>query len=345
MRSITQALRAAKTDPRVTGVLLRPIQAPSLWGKVQELRDALIDFKSSGKPLVAFLEFAGDREYVLASAASRVVLVPPGQLNLTGLASYQLFLRGTFDKLGVLPDLLHIGDYKTAVNTFTEKGFTPAHREMTESLNHDAFEQLIEAIATARKKSVDDVRALVDLGPMLPEAALRTGSSTTSRTSTRWARPAGSAIASRNCRSSSTCRSCRPRGPASQCAAGRRHLRHRDDRVGQRRDGRHRHRSRLGQAHRVHPRRAQRRQHQGGRAAGRQPWRIDHRLRRDLARADAAARAQAARRVDVGPRRVWWVLHRHAGPRDRGAAGHADRVDRHLLGQVRHWRHATASWG
>lgn len=175
LRSVTEALRAAKTDPRITGVLLRPIQAPPLWGKVQELRDALVDFRSSGKPLVAMLEFAGDREYVLASAASRVVLVPPGQLNLVGLASYQVFLRGTFDKIGTVPDLLHIGDYKTAVNTFTETGFTPAHREMTESLNRDAFEQLISQVASARKKSVEDVRALIDEGPMLPDAALEHG--------------------------------------------------------------------------------------------------------------------------------------------------------------------------
>ena len=175
LRSVTAALRAAKTDPRITGVLLRPVQAPALWGKVQELREALVDFRSSGKPLVAMLEFAGDREYVLASAASRVVLVPPGQLNLIGLASYQVFLRGTFDKIGTVPDLLHIGDYKTAVNTFTETGFTPAHREMTESLNRDAFEQLISQVASARKKSVEDVRLLIDQGPMLPDAALENG--------------------------------------------------------------------------------------------------------------------------------------------------------------------------
>ncbi len=175
LRSVTEALRAAKTDPRITGVLLRPVQAPGMWAKVQELRDALVDFRSSGKPLVALLEFAGDREYVLASAASRVVLVPPGQLNLTGLASYQVFLRGTFDKIGATPDLLHIGDYKTAVNTFTETGFTPAHREMSESLNHDAFEQLLGVVASARKKSVAEVRALIDEGPMLPDAALDSG--------------------------------------------------------------------------------------------------------------------------------------------------------------------------
>lgn len=175
MRSLVDAIRAAKTDRRITGIVLEPVAAPSMWGKVHELRDALVDFRSSGKPLVAFLEFAGDREYALASAANRIVLVPSGQLNLVGLASYQVFLRGTLDKIGATPDLLHIGDYKTAVNTFTETGFTPAHREMTESLNRDAFEHLVATVAESRNKSITEIRGLIDQGPMLPEAALRSG--------------------------------------------------------------------------------------------------------------------------------------------------------------------------
>src|SRR5690606_6198362 len=57
VRSLVDAIRAAKTDSRITGIVLEPVAAPSLWGKVHELRDALVDFRSSGKPLVAFLEF------------------------------------------------------------------------------------------------------------------------------------------------------------------------------------------------------------------------------------------------------------------------------------------------
>lgn len=175
MRSLTEAIRAAKTDSRVTGLLLHPVAAPVLWGKVHELRDALLDFKTSGKPLVAFLEFAGDREYLLASVADRIVLVPSGQINLLGTASYQVFLRGTFDKIGTTPDLLYVGDYKTAVNTFTETGFTPEHREMTESLNRDAYEQLLDLVASARGRTPDEVRAIIDEGPLQPADALRHG--------------------------------------------------------------------------------------------------------------------------------------------------------------------------
>src|SRR5207247_3965983 len=91
------------------------------------------------------------------------------------LAIYEVFLRGTLDKIGAYPDLQHIGDYKTASNTFTEKGYTPAHKEMDEALNRDLYEQLVRGIAEGRKKSEANVRALVDQGPFLPEDALRAG--------------------------------------------------------------------------------------------------------------------------------------------------------------------------
>ena len=91
----------------------------------------MVDFKTSGKPVYAFLEYGGDREYYLATAADKIFLVPSATLDLTGVVTYELFLRGTLDWIGTYPDFLHIGDYKTAVNTLTEKTFTPAHKEMS----------------------------------------------------------------------------------------------------------------------------------------------------------------------------------------------------------------------
>ena len=176
LRGFVDALRKAKRDPRIDTVLLLPTTLDSpFWGKVQELRDAVIDFRRSGKKVIAFLEYGGDREYYLASAADRIFLLPTSPLDLTGVASYEVFLRGALDKLGIQPDFLHVGDYKTAVNQFTEKGFTPAHREMSESLNRDMYAQLVRAIAESRKKSEADVRALLDQGPFTPDAALSHG--------------------------------------------------------------------------------------------------------------------------------------------------------------------------
>ena len=176
VRSVVDNLRKAKVDSRVTAVLLKPTGFESpFWGKVQEVRDAVLDFKKSGKPVYAYLEYGGDREYYLATAADKVFLMPSSPLDLIGIATYQVFLRGTLDKIGAYPDLHHIGQYKTAINTFTEKGFTAAQREMDQSLNRDLYEQLVRGIADSRKKNEADVRKLLDEGPFLPEDALRTG--------------------------------------------------------------------------------------------------------------------------------------------------------------------------
>ncbi len=176
VRSIVDNLRKAKVDPRVRAVLLKPTGFDSpFWAKVQEIRDAVLDFKKSGKPIYAYVEYGGDREYYLATAADRVFLMPSTPLDLVGVATYELFLRGTLDKVGAYPDLHRIGDYKTAVNTFKEKGYTAAHREMDESMNRDLYEQIVRGIADGRKKTEADVRRILDQGPFLPEDALRSG--------------------------------------------------------------------------------------------------------------------------------------------------------------------------
>ena len=177
VRSIVDNLRKAAVDSRVTGVLLKPTGFESpFWGKVQEIRDAVLEFRQkSHKPVYAYLEYGGDREYYLATAADKIYLMPSATLDTVGVATYELFLRGTLDRIGAYPDLHHIGDYKTAVNTFTEKTFTKAHREMDESLNRDLYEQIVRGIADGRKKDEADVRALIDRGPFLPEDALRAG--------------------------------------------------------------------------------------------------------------------------------------------------------------------------
>ena len=176
VQAFVSSLHMAKRDPRIVNVLLMPstLDLP-YWGKVQELRDAVLDFRQSGKKVIAFLEYGGDREYYLASAADRVFLLPTSTLDLTGVASYELFLRGFLDKIGATPDFLAIGAYKTAPNQLTEKKMTPAHREMSDSLNREAYDQLVRGIAAGRKKSEADVRGLLDQGPFAPEDALRTG--------------------------------------------------------------------------------------------------------------------------------------------------------------------------
>jgi len=176
VRSYVDALRRAKDDARIESVLIVPSPfASPFWGKVQEIRDAVIDFKKSGKRISAYLEYAGEREYYLASAADRIYLMPTSSLDVTGVATYEVFLKGTLDKIGAQADFEKIGDYKTAPNQLTQTTFTPAHREMTESLTRDMYDQLVRGIAETRKKNVEEVRALIDQGPFLAEQALKAG--------------------------------------------------------------------------------------------------------------------------------------------------------------------------
>ena len=175
VRAVVDSLRKAAVDPRVSSVIIRPTGNSALWGKVQEVREAIVAFKKSKKPIIAFLEYGGDQSYYLASACDKVFLLPTASLDLTGVANYEVFLRGALDKMGTLPDAIHVGDYKSASNTFTEHTFTPAHREMTESLNTDLYQQLVQGIAESRNKTEAEVRKIIDHGPYLPEDAVRAG--------------------------------------------------------------------------------------------------------------------------------------------------------------------------
>ena len=175
LRSVVDNLHKAAVDDRVSRVILVPSGGQALWGKIQEVRDAVMAFKRSGKSIVAYLEYGGGQQYYLATAADEINLMPTSPLDLMGVASYELFLRGTFDLIGVYPDFLHAGDYKTAGNLFTEETFTQPHREMSESLNADLFDQLVLDIATSRARPVSEIRALIAEGPFLSEDALTAG--------------------------------------------------------------------------------------------------------------------------------------------------------------------------
>lgn len=173
--SVVDTLRKAKVDDRVSTVVLEPPASVGLWGTVQEIRDAVIDFKESGKPIVAYLESGGGQQYYLATACDEVFMTPASPLMLVGVSSYELFFRDAFDKLGIEADMLAAGDYKTAINTYTEPSFTPEHREAVESLNREFYEQLVDGIAAGRGMTPARVRAVIDEGPFVSADAVSHG--------------------------------------------------------------------------------------------------------------------------------------------------------------------------
>ncbi len=157
--------KKAKVDKRIQAILLDVNMSGAGWGKSEEIRDAIADFRSSGKPVYAYMEFGMNKEYYIASACDKIYLAPPGDLFINGLAADVLFFRGSLDKLGVYPDMVQVGKYKTAVETFTRKDMSDANREFTNSLLDDLFNRYVDAIAKARGKSAEAVRALIDEAP------------------------------------------------------------------------------------------------------------------------------------------------------------------------------------
>lgn len=175
LRALVEAVDRAADDASVRGLLLRVGPLDAGWGRVQELRDALVRFRRSGKPSWAHLEYAGNLEYYLATGCAKVAAAPTAILDVSGLAAEVTFYRGTLDKLGVEAQFEGVGRYKNAPNQFTERGFTEAHREQTEALVDSLFGQYVRAVAQSRGLTPEEVRALVDLGPFSAQAAKEKG--------------------------------------------------------------------------------------------------------------------------------------------------------------------------
>src|SRR3989441_4384005 len=165
LSSLLAQFRKAKVDKRISAVLLDIDMPEEGWAKAEEIRAAIADFRTSGKPVYAFMEMGLNKDYYIASACDRVFLPPPGDLFTIGLAADVMFFRGSLDKLGIYPDIFHIGKYKTAADMFTQKQMTDAHREFMNSLLDDLFGRFVEAIAKARNKSPEEVKALIDNAP------------------------------------------------------------------------------------------------------------------------------------------------------------------------------------
>lgn len=180
VRDVVEALDRARDDKRVAGVVAYLGGADHGMAVTQELRDAVLHFRESGKPAVAFADTFGEvgpgnQAYYLATAFDEIWLQPSGDLGLTGLLMEVPFIKETLELLDVQVHGDRREEYKTAYDTFTETALTKAHREATTALLGDLSQQMIDAIAERRQRTPDDVRQLVERGPFLAQAALDAG--------------------------------------------------------------------------------------------------------------------------------------------------------------------------
>jgi len=177
MHKLWMNIRKAKKDSRINSLLIRLGYLQCGWAKINEIREAIFDFKKSGKKVYAYIEegLELDKEYYLATACDRIILHPLGSLNINGIGGYFLFFKKALAKLGIEAEVEHVEEYKTAFNMFTEEGFTPAHREMIESIYGDFFSQYVKGVALARGKSEEDIKKLIDYGFFQGDKALKAG--------------------------------------------------------------------------------------------------------------------------------------------------------------------------
>ncbi len=177
MRDVVEALQQASQDSRVKGLVARVGQSDVKLAQVQEVREAVIAFRAAGKPAIAYAETFGEAgpgnsSYYLATAFDAVYLQPSGDVGLTGLIFEQPFIRGTLDKLGIVPRLDGRKEYKSYRYMFTERKFIPPHREAITQVMGSQFGQIVRGIADRRKLSMEEVRSLIDDGPFLGQQAV-----------------------------------------------------------------------------------------------------------------------------------------------------------------------------
>lgn len=168
------AIDSARTDSRITGIVVRVAPLETGWGKLEEIHAHLLEYRKSGKPSICYLGYdgIGNPEYYLASACKEIWLVPTAPVSVRGMMAEALFFRGTLDKLNIVPEFFHIAEFKTATNTLTEKKFTPAHREEVKGLLDGIYGQYVADTAAARNIDPAKFEAILRNGPLLTNDAL-----------------------------------------------------------------------------------------------------------------------------------------------------------------------------
>ncbi len=172
---IETTFKVAKRDSEVAGALIKIGDSRYGIGRLQEIRDAILDFKKSGKQVVAYMTNCSTGSYLLASVCDWVVLHPSGEVRLIGLRSETAFYKGVLDKLGIRADLEHIGKYKSASDVFTREEMSEAHREVQNVILDDLYDQLTQLIADKQSWTQADVKVLIDQGPFTAKQALAHG--------------------------------------------------------------------------------------------------------------------------------------------------------------------------
>jgi protease-4 len=172
LRTLLERIKKAKNDANVKALYLQFEGLGISWGKVHEVQAALADFRTSGKKIYAYLEEGDQRDYVLACGCDVIIIPPLGGVELVGLRQEMMFFKDLLAHFDLRFDAVPIGDFKSAMEQFTNNKMSPANRKQWDELMDDTFAILCESIAKGRGMSPQHVKELIDEGPFTAKVAL-----------------------------------------------------------------------------------------------------------------------------------------------------------------------------
>ena len=168
MEEIIKKVKTLKDDERIQGIVFQSGNISAGLAKFQELQDAFIDFKSSGKKIIFYYDYIMNSNYVFVSSiADRIYLNPGGILDLRGISASMPYIKGLLDTLGIDVIRFQSHAYKNAANMFTETQMTEAEREMYEDFLSELYAQMVLMISEGRGMTDQQVRTAIDNGPYL----------------------------------------------------------------------------------------------------------------------------------------------------------------------------------
>lgn len=156
------AIRVAKANPHVEGIYIEGGVLGADFASLEELRRAIMDFKKSGKFVLAYGDNYTQGAYYVASAADKVLLNPSGMLDWRGISSQPVFYKELLDKIGVRMQVFRVGTFKSAVEPYTLTEMSPANRAQVQSFIDDIWENICKDVAASRRLKTDTLDAFAD---------------------------------------------------------------------------------------------------------------------------------------------------------------------------------------
>ena len=159
---ILSSIQKAKENENIKGIYLQASSLGTSYASLQEIRNALLDFKESGKFVIAYADSYTQGLYYLSSAADKVLLNPKGMIEWRGIASAPLFYKDLLQKIGVEMQVFKVGTYKSAVEPFIATEMSPANREQVTAFITSIWGQVTEGVSASRNIPVDSLNVYAD---------------------------------------------------------------------------------------------------------------------------------------------------------------------------------------